>query len=493
MCSVSFAEGVDYFIDFKNGNDRADGRSEESAWSTLENINSKTFGPGDKLLFKAGERWVGELLLRGTGTEEHPIRVGRYGDGPAPHIAGDGKTEAAVVLQNGAHWLIEDLEVTNTLPNGKRKDKLKGVLVLADEGGVFKNITLRRLYVHDVSGGWDRHGGAGIWVKALDNQKNTGNRKSRFDGVLIEDCYVHDVSFYGIIVSAWENRFRGNDWFPNQNVVIRNNFTRDTGGDSIVVIACENALIEHNEAHRCAIGQLHTGQTHAAGIWPHSSDGTIMRYNKVVDIQASKDGQAFDVDINCRNTLLEYNWSQLNENGFLLLCSPDDELPGTSGVIVRNNISIDDGKKLALFKFVSDVRDVRIENNVFLNSFEQPQRFMHTWRPKQNKGWELDVVYENNIFSTPGAFLYEDASFVVPSFTGNTYAGEFLNWPADHLAIRAEHPAAKIQDGTVVGTSGGSSFKPFEINKAGLLPTSSWRRQRNASLEQSLQTREPRV
>ncbi len=484
--TVVLAANSVYYVDSQMGSDRAEGRSEQRAWQTLANVNALTFEPGDKVLFKSGGRWVGQLQLKGAGTEGNPIQVGRYGEGKAPLIAGEGQANAAVVLQNGSHWVIEDLEVTNTIPNGKRRNKMNGVRVEADAGGVFKNITLRRLHVHHVSGIWDRPGGSGILVVARGDAEDGSTLKSRYDGLLIEDCYVHDVSFYAIMVWGWDNRFRDERWFPNANVVIRNNFTRDSGGDSIVVVACDKPLIENNEGHRAAIGQSNGGSTHAAGMWPHSSDGTIMRYNKVVGIDAKKDGQAFDVDTNCRNTLIEYNWSQRNKCGFLLLCSPNMELPGNSGIVVRYNLSIDDGEQKGLFCFVSDIRDITIENNAFLNSFGEEHNFMKLWRPKEHKGWKADILFKNNLFSTPGKMSFKGDEWVIPTFKGNAYGGIYQGMPVDRSGVTMKHPAIRIKNGKVSAVNKQSSFKSFDVSKAGLLPTSNWITQRDKSLKESL-------
>ena len=485
--TVVQAENTSYFIDSEQGKDTADGHSEATAWKTLARVNTMTFGPGDKLLFKAGGRWTGQLSLKGSGTESRVIRVGRYGRGMAPHIAGEGRRESAVVLQNGSHWLIEDLDVTHTIPGGKRRDFMSGVKVDANAGGIFKNITLRRLHVHHVSGGWDRQGGCGILAQASGNMEDGSGLKSRYDGLLIEDCYIHDVSFYGIMVSGWENRFRDKRWFPSTDVVVRNNFTRDTGGDSIVVTSCDKPLIENNEGHRAGIGQFNGGKTHAAGMWPHSSDGTVMRYNKVVGIDAKKDGQAFDVDINCRNTLIEYNWSQRNKSGFLLMCSPNDEVPGTSGIVVRNNVSIDDGEYIGVFKLVPNVKAVRVENNAIFNSSKEDRGLMHCWKPEWEKVWTLDIMFRNNIFSTPGKFVSTPDDFVEATFRNNTYSGAFQGMSAGKNGnVRVKHPAARIVNGMVMPTHRRSSFKPFDISKAGLLPTSSWIKQRDQSLRRSL-------
>jgi len=485
--TVVNAENTTYYIDSKNGRDTADGLSERRPWKTLGNVNRLTFEPGDKVLFKSGGRWEGPLNLKGSGTERNPIQVGRYGKGKAPLIAGEGKKSSAVLLENGSNWVIENLEVTNTIPGGKRRNKMRGVHVEASAGGVFENITLRRLHVHHVSGGWDRSGGTGILVTASGDKDDGSAKKSRYDGVLIEDCYVHDVSFYAIMVSGWYNRFRDKRWFPSTNVVVRNNFTRDSGGDSIVVISCDKPLIENNEGHRSAIGQSKGGETHAAGMWPHSSDGTVMRYNKVVGIDAKKDGQAFDVDINCRNTLIEYNWSQRNKSGFLLVCSPSDELPGTSGIIVRNNVSIDDGEYKGVFKLVPNVKDVTIENNVIINSFKKDLPLEFCWKPKWEKVWTLDIQYKNNIFSTPGKFVSTPADFVKATFKNNTYTGKFRGmFTGKNGNIQVEYPAVLIKKGRVSASDKRSTFKPFDVSRAGLLPTSSWIKERDKSLMKSL-------
>jgi hypothetical protein len=292
------------------------------------------------------------------------------------------------------------------------------------------------------------------------------------------------------MVSGYGNRFRDKRWFPSTNVVIRDNFIRDSGGDFIVVISCDKPLIVNNEGHRAAIGQSKGGKTHAAGMWPHSSDGTVMRYNKVVGIDAKADGQAFDVDINCRNTLIEYNWSQKNKSGFLLLCSPDEEVPGTSGIIVRNNVSIDDGEYKGVFKLVPNVKDVTIENNVIINSFKRDLPIEFCWKPKWKKVWTMDIQYKNNLFSTPGTFSSKADNFVKATFKNNAYSGKFRGMSTGKSGnIQVKYPVVKILNGKVVLTNKQSSFKPFNISKAGLLATSSWIKVRDESFKKSIRYR----
>ena len=45
---------VIYYIDGLSGNDANSGTAESEAWQSLEKVNATEFGPGDKILFRAG-------------------------------------------------------------------------------------------------------------------------------------------------------------------------------------------------------------------------------------------------------------------------------------------------------------------------------------------------------------------------------------------------------------------------------------------------------
>ena len=46
-------EGTTYYVDARDGNDTADGKTEDTAWKSFDRVNSKTFLPGDKILLKS--------------------------------------------------------------------------------------------------------------------------------------------------------------------------------------------------------------------------------------------------------------------------------------------------------------------------------------------------------------------------------------------------------------------------------------------------------
>ena len=95
-----------------------------------------------------------------------------------------------------------------------------------------------------------------------------------------------------------------------------------------------------------------------------------------------------------------------------------------------------------------------------------------------------------NVFSTAGTFRFLGERLEGLLFEGNLYAGEMEGCPADPRAIRGAHPLAAIRGGVVSvgdGLAGGEfAFVGFSVRGAGLLPTSRWLAQRDASLARSV-------
>lgn len=80
-----------YYVDAKTGQDTNDGTSKVTAWQNVSKIKDVQLKPGDRVLFKSGQTFNGQLVLKNqSGTAEQPIRVGAYGQGPQPVIAARG-------------------------------------------------------------------------------------------------------------------------------------------------------------------------------------------------------------------------------------------------------------------------------------------------------------------------------------------------------------------------------------------------------------------
>jgi hypothetical protein len=368
-----------FYVDGIGGSDSNSGLSGENAWRSLEKVNSHLFSAGDRILFKRGSHFQGRLKPQGSGSEGQPIIIDAYGTGEKPVIAADGQFHEALLLENQEYWEISNLELTNLGPT--REEFRYGVRLRAWDYGTVRHIHLKGLFVHDVNGSLvkkDSGEGHGItW-------ENGGDQiRSRFDGLLIEDCHLLRTDRNGIC--GFTPYPYGTDWFPNLNVVVRNNKLEDIGGDGIKPWGCDGALIEGNVIdkgrQRC--------QDYAAGIWPWACDNTLIQFNEVSGMKGQKDGQAFDSDGFCKNTTFQYNYSHDNDGGFMLICGREN-----FNTVIRYNISQND--RTRLFHFYDLINDTWIYNNVFfVNEGTDVQLFL--WTPG-GSGWATDTRVLNNIF-----------------------------------------------------------------------------------------------
>lgn len=218
----------DYHVDSTAGNDSAPGTSPSQAWKTLDKVNATEFTAGDRLLFKAGGRWSGQLHPKGSGRANgqkvEAITITRYGEGPLPRIDGEGKVSDTVLLENIQFWEVTDLEITNQGP--KTAPWRTGVRILADGIGTMQYIALRRLYVHDVNGDLRKsHEGCGIFFEAK-------GRDISFDRLLIENCKLDRTDRNGIcqrsprqkvpvlLFTDWDKGFAEGATFTNNLVLV---------------------------------------------------------------------------------------------------------------------------------------------------------------------------------------------------------------------------------------------------------------------------------
>jgi len=125
----------------RRATDDDSGTSLSTAWKTLARVNATVFSPGDRILFKSGSTWTGQLWPKGSGTERQPIMIDKYGGEPKPVINGNGKAEDAVLLKNQEYWEIRSLEVTNT---GTSPGVRRGVRVVAEDYGDAHHIYVGR-------------------------------------------------------------------------------------------------------------------------------------------------------------------------------------------------------------------------------------------------------------------------------------------------------------------------------------------------------------
>jgi hypothetical protein len=452
-----------YYADSEHGNDQSEGTTPDKAWKSLDRVNGTLFAPGDRILFKAGSRFSGRLAPWGSGMEGAPITVDVFGEGGKPCIEAGGGFHEALLLENEEYWEINNLELTNT---GLTHEKFRyGVRVAAWDFGTMRHIHLKNLFVHDVNGSVmkDRGEGHGIvW------ENGGSTTPSRFDGLLIEACHLLRTDRNGICGYS-ENSNRDN-WFPSLNVVIRNNLLEDIGGDGIKVWGCDGALVEHNRL----FGANRRAPDYSAGIWPWSSDRTLIQFNEVSGVTGTRDGEAFDSDGNCQGTVFQYNYSHDNEGGFMLICSAGEwRLPSmvpNTGTVIRYNISQND--RARTFHISGPVKNVSIYNNDFFigKDLAVPIFLFTDWN-----GWADGVYAANNVFYAEGRARYSHGTGWDPDgtypdapgfgsatsimFDNNSYYGNHENPPSDPNPMTPD--PLLLNPGS--GTTGRDSLEGYKL------------------------------
>lgn len=377
--------GTAYFVDSASGDDSNPG-TERAPWKTLTKVNATEFQPGDRILFRSGGVWTGQLWPKGSGSAGHPILIDHYGGDVLPLIDGAGMAEDALLLRNQEYWEIRNLAITNT---GTTAAVRRGVHVVAENSGDLHHIYIEGMTVRDVNGSEKEKVNGGIDYSVIGDAT-----PSRFIDLRIEGNQITHVDRSGIFGES--THWARSKWHPSLGVIIRNNILNDIGGDGIVNVATDGAIVEYNVV-------AHANQRsddYNDGIWPWSADNTIVQYNEVYGMKGQHDGEGFDSDWNSRNTIIQYNYSHDNEGGFLLICNEGSQSPsysvGNVGTIVRYNISQNDHHRS--IKLSGPVKDTLIYNNTIFVGKEDVDVVLHTdWT-----GWDSDTYFYNNIFYVEG-------------------------------------------------------------------------------------------
>ncbi|WP_103981231.1 right-handed parallel beta-helix repeat-containing protein [Helcococcus massiliensis] len=521
--------GTTYYVSSINGNDDNTGKTEQEAFKSLNKINEITLKPGDKVLLEAGSVFEDQYLhIKGSGSEEAPLIIDKYGEGNLPQINTNGKgtwyqdfgkrldnpghkyqgtVSSSILLYDVEYIEISNLEITNTpLTDDLAYNDLNymnktGVAAVAQNKGTINHIYLSNLYIHNVKGNvYDKHmnnGGIYFTVFQPKNEAETGIAK--YDDVKIENCYLDTVNRWGIAVGysyTWDKFLGGHladdvvKKYGSTNVVIRNNYIKDAGGDAITVMYCFRPLIEYNVADGVAkqINPTDYSATNfgrvAAGIWPWKSKDAIFQYNEAFDTKPNQDAQAWDADYG-DGTVYQYNYSHNNAGGAVMFCGHE-----AINNIFRYNISQNDfggiinpaGNPDAhvynnTFYVKEGVDFIRtnmgggrmvVENNIIYYAGDTPKE--EDWFKHTN---DVNTKYDNNIYynykntpSNDANAITEDPKLVDPGKAPSRpnvdkvgyIEGEVTHLREKFAGYKLQKDSPAINRGKAISNNGGKDF-----------------------------------
>jgi hypothetical protein len=471
--------GTTFYVDSVAGNDANNGTSTSTPWRTLARVNSVTFQPGDHILFKAGSIWTGTLAPRGSGSAAAPIILSNYGTGNLPVIAGAGASDT-LYLFNQQYWEISNLEITNT---GASVANRRGIHVVGQNAGQLNHIYLRSLNIHDVNGDTKKNQGAsaGIQIEVID----PATVPTWFNDVLVENNTLVNVDRLGI--HLWSEFFErplngtyvGGPWTPSTNVVFRNNYLQDIGGDAVVPHMTDGALMEYNVVDGFNAQSLTDNNIISAGIWVYDGDHALMQYNEAFHGHTDNDGMAYDLDSGTDSHIYQYNYSHDNDGGFELVCSDATHNGVSQNHITRYNISQNDGNT-RVWRFCGlGLPNMKFYNNViYVGAAYHPAicyackksdsaYFWNnifyilgpaTWGVKPSGGTGPTDIFDYNIFygvhpsdEPPDAHkITADPLFVAPGTGGNGIS------TLNGYKLRVGSPA--LGSGLLIPANGGKDF-----------------------------------
>ncbi|MDQ6422146.1 right-handed parallel beta-helix repeat-containing protein [Paenibacillus sp. LHD-117] len=413
------AQNATYYVDSVGGNDGNNGLSQSSAWKTLANVNAAVFGPGDRILFKAGGVWNGELWPKGSGASGNPIIIDMYGTGSKPAFVGSQTSNQTLKLSNQEYWEINNLDISANYSDSFTR---RGIYVHAKDFGTIDHLYFYNLVIHD------------IWPNIPHTNNNTakdtggmffqiegGTTVTNFNDIRIENNTIRDLDREAITLTwtSWSNRTGETGglgpWTGSTNVVIRNNFMSNIGGDGIVAQGLQSPLIEYNTID--GFGSRNYNVSYNAGMWAYSTDDAVFQYNEAYNGKTTKDGMAWDADARTNRTLFQYNYSHDNEGGAMLFISYGTEY--SRDAVYRYNISQNDRNYLIT---ATNPINASLYNNVFYVKSDITARMFNT-----NSG---TASFKNNIFYYMGNTTANSWG-VSYTYSNNTFFGNFSSTPND--------------------------------------------------------------
>lgn len=446
-----------------------------------------------RILLKRGTQFTGNLVLADYhATEEFPFILDAYGESenlPVIHGVGSDGT----IMTNAIIWLQEDnTRIMNLELTGP--DCSRGIYVLPRKSGIYKNIVIKNNYLHDINWNWQLetspdetdpatidpelvtpaisvnryrrlYGGIEFFGGTADVASSLNTGPIVFESIFIEENKLEYVSTVAInVYNNWVNRGgvgygynkfvpddpfyqdfeRGIGFFPNKNIVVRDNYTNCIGGDGIVVNGSMNVWLINNTSYKSSY--LGRSGFFNAGIWLHNTINGYMFYNEAAYtylVNGAGDGQGFDIDNACENIYFYYNYAHHNQGGGLLLCNnksslfiydKNGELVNTSKVemvgewknnYARNNVFVNNGlasnnRRSGFITTARQVNNFIAENNTIILDNIENQHIINC----EDNVVSINHIYRNNIFYTPYQIsqpIFANQTLIEPQFVGNLY------------------------------------------------------------------------
>ena len=427
---IRVTENFNTYYIAMNGNDANTGNY-WNPWKTLAKAsaafetdgNGGFLNPGDRILFRSGDTFKGELKVKRSGIKDNPIAISYYGPGELPILSGSGNITggdylSAVNLVNASHINVSYLWIKNDRQNdiryGWNDKKSYGIYCQANKwGGVSSGLTFHDLKITDVySVGLPEDSDAikvtGLRFESDANEEDArGNvtTEVRFADVLIKDCYFSHVGKAGVWATH-AGDFDNSDWTINRNMnfVIQNNTFFQTGGSGVILGKMYNALVENNDFDQT--GYSNGTETRLAGrgsgMWTFRCKHVIAQYRSY-DVKGNGDSYGMHIDFGNEDVIYQYNYSQNSEGGFCEILGSNNRCTYRFNVSVNDGYRDNHGNTIWLSGFVGSGNAPIRSNNSYI--YNNTIYLTENYSPNIEIYGSNTFVYNNAFMTTGGASI----------------------------------------------------------------------------------------
>ncbi|XVU28019.1 discoidin domain-containing protein [Actinoplanes sp. CA-054009] len=480
--------GRDFYIDSRKGNDKASGRSDQAAWKTLAKANATTFGPGDRILLKAGSVWQDQQLWpKGSGTSKKPITITAYGSkkAPRPYIATNGKVPSpfnadgtknpatvgltgAIVLRNQQGFDISDIALSNdddfatdiTTGSYVRDGIMVSInadLLPAGADNIMDYFRIHDMYVHNTDGpsSWQKihYGAVNFQVFGSKSYKAYAPGGWYFKDVRIEDNTFENVELHAVQFAfnwfnadgvdagqydeagkfheGWEQLWVRTRDLYSRDVYIGHNYAESIGQGAFQLANTKNMVVEYNEVN----GFLERYDAVSCGLYLWAGADSVMRFNEVYGGPDNEyDGTPWDLEYTNFNVTYEHNYSHDNAAGWMAY------MGNSSNSVARYNLSVDDNGVLVKNMLSTNYSPTYFVNNTFVYDgadldYVHDETFL-------SRVYFLNNIFYNYSASTPTPWYRRTGALRQAVFANNDYyeasGTHSTQEPADPAGLRVD-------------------------------------------------------
>ncbi len=431
-----------YYVSSSMGDDANLGTSPEKAWSSLDRVSEQLLNPGDSVLFKSGDTFIGQLQINRSGTKDNLLYFGRYGEGELPILDGakaeGGAHLTTIAITNQDNIELANLEITNdrmTSRAGVSDNLAYGIDVQNTGPDTLRNYHFHDLTVRDIfAPTTENQDFNAIKVSAINffTSKNTEVGKERnIQDVLVENCYIARTTRLGIKTGhAGGDEGVGNDSINrNMNLVFRNNHFYQTGGTCILPTKTYNCLIEHNIFDEPGSDADPRMANRGSSVWFFSSRNGISQYNKCYSVRGYADSYSQHIDFGNRNIIMQYNYSEDSEGGFVEILGDNIHSTYRFNVSVNDGFRDNKGNTLWVSAYAGKDRDILSDSSFIYNNSVYVDAAI---TPDISFVGKNIFVYNNIFYATGAGTIGQDVTMEIEAgsqlyMSNNLYHGNVTN------------------------------------------------------------------